>query len=604
MEVEILLSSELKKIVLLLPDLPGVYEFFNVEGKIIYVGKAKNLRKRVSSYFSKVHDNRKTATLVKNISNIKHIIVDSEEDALLLENNLIKKYQPKYNVLLKDDKSYPWIYIKNESFPRVQYGREVIRDGSLYFGPYTSVTMVRVILDVIKRIYPIRNCNLKLSEECINTHNYKVCLEFQIGNCKGPCEKLQTENDYLDNINQIKEILKGNLSSVMYHLKGKMLQFSSAYKFEEAEILKYKISILENYKSKSTIVSSSVTNVEVYSFDEDQAYAYVNFLKVVDGAIIQAHTLEIKKKLDESKEEILALGIVDIRQKFLLNSNEIILPFPIDVQFKDVKMFVPYIGDKRKLLDFSQRNVKFYKLDKNKQLSLKSPESRTQRLLEQIKSDLRLNEIPHRIECFDNSNIQGAQPVAACVVFVDGKPAKKEYRHFNIKSVNSPNDFASMEEIIFRRYTRVIDEKEDLPNLIVIDGGKGQLSSAIKSLEVLNLRGKISIIGIAKKLEQIIYPDDSVPLYLDKNSETLRILLYIRNEAHRFGIAFHRKKRSNEFIINELAKIPGIGKKTIEILLKKFKTIKRLKEASQFEIIDEIGIRKAEIIDEYFSIYK
>ena len=597
---EILLSNKFKEIVNLLPDLPGVYQFFNVEGKIIYVGKAKNLRKRVSSYFSKVHDNRKTAILVKNISDIRHIVVDSEEDALLLENNLIKKYQPKYNVLLKDDKSFPWIYIKNEPFPRVQYGREVIRDGSLYFGPYTSVTMVRIILDVIKSIYPIRNCNLKLSNESIYNHNYKVCLEFQIGNCKGPCENLQAEDDYLDNISQIKEILKGNLSTVMLHLKGKMVQFSCAYKFEEADILKNKISILENYKSKSTIVSSSVTNVEVYSFDEDEGYAYVNFLKVVDGAIIQAQTLEIKKRLDEAKEEILALGIVNIRQKFFLNSKEILLPFPIDVQFKDVKMIVPQIGDKRKLLDFSQRNVKFYKLDRYKQLSLKSPESRTKRLLEQIKNDLRLNEIPYRIECFDNSNIQGAQPVAACVVFINGKPAKKEYRHFIIKGVEGPDDFASMEEIIFRRYTRVIDEKGHLPNLIVIDGGKGQLSSAIKSLEILKLRGKVSIIGIAKKLEQIIYPDDSVPLYLDKNSETLRILQYIRNEAHRFGIKFHRNKRSNEFIINELAKIPGIGEKTIEILLKKFKTIKRLKEVSQFEIGDEIGFKKAGKIAEYF----
>ncbi len=600
MESEILLSNKFKEIVNLLPDLPGVYQFFNVEGKIIYVGKAKNLRKRVSSYFSKVHDNRKTAILVKNISDIRHIVVDSEEDALLLENNLIKKYQPKYNVLLKDDKSFPWIYIKNEPFPRVQYGREVIRDGSLYFGPYTSVTMVRIILDVIKSIYPIRNCNLKLSNESIYNHNYKVCLEFQIGNCKGPCENLQAEDDYLDNISQIKEILKGNLSTVMLHLKGKMVQFSYAYKFEEADILKNKISILENYKSKSTIVSSSVTNVEVYSFDEDEGYAYVNFLKVVDGAIIQAQTLEIKKRLDEAKEEILALGIVNIRQKFFLNSKEILLPFPIDVQFKDVKMIVPQIGDKRKLLDFSQRNVKFYKLDRYKQLSLKSPESRTKRLLEQIKNDLRLNEIPYRIECFDNSNIQGAQPVAACVVFINGKPAKKEYRHFIIKGVEGPDDFASMEEIIFRRYTRVVDEKGYLPNLIVIDGGKGQLSSAIKSLEILKLRGKVSIIGIAKKLEQIIYPDDSVPLYLDKNSETLRILQYIRNEAHRFGIKFHRNKRSNEFIINELAKIPGIGEKTIEILLKKFKTIKRLKEVSQFEIGDEIGFKKAGKIAEYF----
>jgi len=601
MDNEGLYSSKLKGIVSSLPDLPGIYQYFNAEGKIIYVGKAKNLKKRVGSYFSKVHDNRKTAILVRKIADIKHMVVDTEEDALLLENNLIKKYQPRYNVLLKDDKSFPWICIKNEPYPRVYFTRNVIRDGSLYFGPYTSIPMVRTILDVIKRLYPIRNCNLNLSKSSIEKNKYKVCLEFQIGNCKGPCENLQPESDYQDSISQIKEILKGNLSTVVAHLKGRMDQFAQEYKYEEAENSKNKISILENYKSKSTIVSSSITNVDVFSFDDDDSYGYVNFLRVVDGAIIQAHTLEIKKRLEESKEELLALGIIEIRQKFFLNSKEIILPFMIDIQLKDVKMIVPQIGDKRKLLELSERNVKFYKLDKNKQLSLKTPQSRTDRLLLQIKKDLRLQELPFRIECFDNSNIQGAQPVAACVVFIGGKPAKREYRHFNVKTVVGPDDFASMEEIIFRRYARVIKENGPLPQLIVVDGGKGQLSSAISTLEKLDIRGKIAVIGIAKKLEEIIYPDDPIPLYLDKNSETLRVLQNIRNEAHRFGITFHRNKRSKEFIINKLSQIPGIGDKTIENLMRKFKSIKRLKAVSQSEIIEEIGISRAEKIENYFK---
>lgn len=600
MENDNLFSAKITEILYILPESPGVYQYFNAEGKIIYVGKAKNLRKRVSSYFSKKHDNRKTAILVRNIADIRHIIVDSEEDALLLENNLIKKYQPRYNVLLKDDKSFPWICVKNEPFPRVFFTRNVIRDGSSYFGPYTSIPMVRTILDVIKRLYPIRNCSLNLSGGNIARNKYKVCLEFQIGNCKGPCENLQTEEDYLESISQIKEILKGNLSTVIAHLKGRMDQFAREYKFEEAGIFKNKIAILENYKSKSTIVSSSITNVDVFSFDEDELYAYINFLRVVDGAIIQAHTLEIKKRLDEPKEELLALGIIEIRQKFFLNSKEIILPFSIGVEFKDVKMVIPRIGDKRKLLDLSERNVKFYKLDKNKQLSLRTPQSRTSRILEQMQKDLRLKELPNRIECFDNSNIQGAQPVAACVVFIGGKPAKREYRHFNVKTVVGPDDFASMEEIIYRRYDRVINEKGELPQLIVIDGGKGQLTSAINTLEKLNIRGKVAVIGIAKKLEEIIYPDDPIPLYLDKNSETLRVLQNIRNEAHRFGITFHRNKRSKEFIISELEQIPGIGEKTIQILLRKYKSIKRLKTVPLNEIVEQIGVARGEKVVNYF----
>ncbi len=601
MEGNKLILDKLKEIVSNLPELPGVYQYFNSEGKIIYVGKAKNLRKRVSSYFSKVHDNRKTAILVNKIAEIKFLVVETEEDALLLENNLIKKYQPRYNVLLKDDKSFPWICIKNEPFPRVFFTRNVIRDGSSYFGPYTSVPMVRTLIDVAKRMYPIRNCNLNLSKNNLISEKYKVCLEFQIGNCKGPCESLQSNEDYNEGISQIKDILKGNLSSVLTHLKEKMIQLAEAYKFEEAEVIKNKISILENYKSKSTIVSSSISNIDVFSLDQDENYAYINFLRVVDGAIIQAHTLEIKKRLEESKEELLALGIIEIRQKFFLNSKEIILPFSIGIQLKDVKMIIPQIGDKRKLLELSERNVKFYKLEKNKQLSLRTPKERSDRILEQMKIDLRLSEIPHRIECFDNSNIQGAQPVSACVVFIDGKPAKREYRHFNVKTVEGPNDFASMEEIIYRRYHRVITENGQFPNLIVIDGGKGQLSSAVATLEKLQIRGSVAVIGIAKKLEEIIYPDDPIPLYLDKNSETLRIIQHLRNEAHRFGITFHRNKRSIEFITNELSQLSGIGDKTVELLMKRFKSVTRLGSAPIEEITKEVGEKRAIKIIEFFS---
>jgi len=593
--------GKLKEIVHHLPELPGVYQYYNSEGRIIYVGKAKNLRKRVTSYFTKNHENRKTAILVKNISDIKHIVVSTEEDALLLENNLIKKYQPRYNVLLKDDKSFPWICIKNEPFPRVFITRSVIRDGSQYFGPYTSVHMVKTILEVIKRLYPVRNCNLNLSKASVARNKFTVCLEYQIGNCMGPCEKYQSEEEYNDAMIQIRDILKGNLSSVIAHLKLKMNQFAEIYKYEEAERYRNRIGILENYKSKSTIVNSLISNIDVFSLDEDDNYAYVNFLRVVDGAIIQAHTLEIKKRLDESKEDLLALGIIEIRQKFHLNSREILVPFPLGIKLNETRIIVPQIGDKRKLLELSERNVKFYKLEKNRQLSQKTPKGRSDRLLEKMQIDLRLKEIPHRIECFDNSNIQGAQPVAACVVFIDGKPAKREYRHFNIKTVVGPNDFASMEEIIFRRYQRIINEEGELPQLIVIDGGKGQLSSAVAILEKLNILGKVAVIGIAKKLEEIIYPGDPVPLYLDKNSETLRIIQHLRNEAHRFGITFHRNQRSKDFIVNELAQIPGIGEKTIEILMRKFKSITRLKVASKEEINQIIGVSKAEKLHQFFN---
>jgi len=595
------MNEMLQESVKLLPELPGVYQYFDAEGTIIYVGKAKNLRRRVSSYFNKRHTDRKTAVLVNKIAEIKHVVVETEEDALLLENNFIKKYQPRYNVLLKDDKTYPWICVKNERFPRVFYTRDIIHDGSSYFGPYTSVQMVKTIIDVIRHLYPLRTCNLNLSQTNIDSNKFKVCLEYYIGNCKGPCEGLQAEDEYNENIRQIKEILKGNLTAVLNHLKNLMVQYSSEYKFEEAELVKNRLNILENYQSKSTVVNTSISNVDVFSFDEDEDYAYINFLKVVGGAIVQTQMIEMKKRTEEKKEDLLALGITEIRQSLSSDSNEIIIPFPIEFNFKNIRLTVPRIGEKRKLLDLSEKNVKFYKLDKNRQRSLKSPETRTLKLMEKMKQDLQLKEMPVHIECFDNSNIQGDIPVASCVVFKNGKPSKKDYRHFNIKTVEGPNDFASMEEIVYRRYKRLLEEDLDLPQLVVIDGGKGQLGSAINSLEKLGLIDKIPVIGIAKKLEEIFFPGDSVPLYLDKNSETLKVLQHIRDEAHRFGITFHRNKRSGKFLESELESIPGIGEKTIEILLKKFKTVKRLREIPIEEIASVIGISRAGKLKNYFK---
>lgn len=593
--------DDLKRVISLLPQLPGIYQYFNSEGKIIYVGKAKNLRKRVSSYFTKQHSDRKTAVLVSKIAEIRHIVLESEEDALLLENNFIKNFQPRYNVLLKDDKSFPWICIKNERFPRIFYTRNVIRDGSSYFGPYASVQMVKTILEVIRRLFPLRNCTLNLSKANIENRKFKVCLEYFLGNCKGPCEGLQMEEEYNENIRHIKDILKGNLTSVMGHLKEVMSKMATEYKFEEAELVKNKLGILENYKSNSTVVSASISNVDVFSFAEEESSAYINFFKVVDGAIVQSHTLEMKKRLDEDRVDLLSLGIVEIRQNLNSDAGEIIIPFPIKTDLKGTRITIPKKGEKLKLLELSEKNLKFYILEKKKQQSLKTPETKTSIILERIKQDLRLNELPVHIECFDNSNIQGDIPVASCVVFRNAKPYKKDYRHFNIKTVEGPNDFASMEEIIYRRYKRLIEEGQNLPQLIVIDGGKGQLGSAVSSLEKLDLNRKIPVIGIAKRLEEIFYPNDPVSLYLNKNSETLRVLQHIRNEAHRFGITFHRNKRSNKFLSSELEYLPGIGEKTIESLIKKFKTIKRLKTVSFEDMAAEIGKSKATKIINYLN---
>jgi len=585
-----------------MPDNPGVYQYFDESGKIIYVGKAKNLKKRVASYFNKEnHENGKTQVLVRKIVDIKFIIVDTELDALLLENNLIKKYQPRYNVLLKDDKTYPWICIKNERFPRVFHTRLFIRDGSQYFGPYASVKVMYTILDLIKQLYPLRNCNLNLNQDSIKANKFKVCLEYHIGNCKAPCVAKESEEEYNVKIAHIKEILKGNISTVSKHLKSQLQEYTSALEFEKAAIVKDKIDALDKFQSRSTVVNSSITNVDVFSIVTDEKCGYVNFFKVVNGSIIQAHTLELKKKLDESKEELILLAIAELRERFNSEAKEIIIPFEIEFEIPNVIFTVPQRGDKKHLLELSERNVEYYRREKIKQENLIDPERHTKRILEQMKKDLHLTEEPRHIECFDNSNFQGAYPVAAMTVFKDAKPSKKDYRHFNIKTVVGPDDFASMEEIIYRRYKRVLDEKTDLPQLIVIDGGKGQLSSALESLEKLGLRGKIGIIGIAKKLEEIYFPNDSIPMYLDKRSETLKIIQQIRDEAHRFGITHHRSKRDKGTLKTELTEIPGISEISAKKLLSHFKSVTKVKEAKEEELIEVIGKSKGKLV---FDFYK
>jgi excinuclease ABC subunit C len=586
-----------------LPDGPGVYQYYDKDDKILYVGKAKNLRKRVSSYFNKLHDNGKTNVLVRKIVSIRHIVVPTETDALLLENNLIKKLQPRYNVLLKDDKTYPWICIKKEPFSRIFTTRNMIKDGSEYFGPYTSFKTVHTLLDLIKGLYPLRTCNYDLSRENINSGKYKVCLEYHIGNCKGPCEGHQSLEEYQGNVEAVREILKGNFKESLKDFKTLMKNLAAEMKFEEAQKIKDKIETLENYQSRSTIVNPRISNVDVFSIVSDESMAYINFLQISHGAIIRSHTMELKKKLDESDEELLELAIVELRERFRLLSKEVIVPFEVDLG-ENIKVTVPQLGDKKQVLELSIRNAKFYRMDQLKQLQIVDPDRHTNRIMAQMKKDLRLSVEPRHIECFDNSNIQGTNPVAACVVFKDGKPSKKDYRHFNIKTVEGPNDFASMEEVVYRRYKRLLDENQPLPQLIIIDGGKGQLSSALKSLEELDLRGKIAIIGIAKRLEELFYPGDSVPLYLDKKSETLKVIQQLRNEAHRFGITHHRDKRSKGALKTSIETIPGIGEKTMITLIKHFKSVKRLSQATEKEISDVVGVSKAKKITDFYNSTK
>jgi len=578
-----------------LPDSPGVYQYYDKNGKILYVGKAKNLKKRVTSYFNKSHDSHRIGVMVKKIYDIKHIVVSSETDALLLENNLIKKHQPRFNVMLKDDKTYPWICIKNERFPRVFPTRRLIKDGSEYYGPFTSFKTVNTLLDLIKGLYQLRTCNYDLAEEKIRNGKYKVCLEYHLGNCKGPCEGFQSEKVYNDNIEAIRNIVKGNFKESLQLFHRQMKDHAEMMEFEDAQRIKEKIHILENYQSKSTVVNPKINNVDVFSIVSDEGYGYVNFLQISHGAIIRSHTIEMKKKLDETDKELLELGIIEIRQRFTSMSREIYVPFKVDVG-EEIKITVPILGDKKSIMDLSHRNARYFRQEQFKQMKIVDPDRHVNRIMAQMKEDLRLSVEPRHIECFDNSNIQGTNPVAACVVFKNGKPSKKDYRKFNIKTVEGPDDFASMEEVVFRRYKRLLNEEEPLPQLIIVDGGKGQLSSGVKALEALGLRGKIAIIGIAKRLEELYYPGDSIPLYLDKKSETLKIIQQLRNEAHRFGITFHRNKRSSEALNTELEAIVGIGDKTVVELLKHFRSLKRVKEATLEELAPVIGLSKATII--------
>ena len=583
-----------------IPEDPGVYQFLSIDKSIIYVGKAKNLKKRVSSYFQKNIKSRKTLNLVKNTKYVEHVVVHSESDALLLENSLIKKNQPKYNILLRDDKTYPWICIKNEPFPRVFVTRKLVKDGSQYFGPFTSFKTINTIMGIIKKLYSLRNCNYNLSNKNIEQKKFKVCLEYHLGNCLGGCEGKESLEDYEKNILAIKQILKGNVNESKRNFKKEMIKFSNNQDYEKAQKIKEKIQLLENYQSKSTVVSSKLNNIDVFSIISDSESAFVNFLQVAHGKIIRFHNQEVKKKLNEDDEKILSLMILSIREKYNSTSKKIISHINLENQI-NLKFIIPRSGDNKKLLDLSIKNAKAFRFERNKQTQLVDPERHINRIMEQMRIDLKMKEEPRHIECFDISNIQGTNNVASCVVFKNGKPSKKLYRKFNIKTIDGQNDFGSMQEVVFRRYKRLLDEKQDLPNLIVIDGGKGQLSSAVKSLKELDLDNKISVLGIAKRLEELYFPNDSVPLYLNKKSETLKVIQQLRNEAHRFGVSFHRDKRSKSSLSSGLDNIHGIGENTKNKLLKKFKSISKLKKADEKEIIDLIGKSKAEKVMNYLK---
>ncbi len=590
-------KSALKNI----PHKPGIYQFWDTEHELIYIGKAKDLRNRVTSYFNKdTNVNAKTRVLVSKIRDISFTIVDTEVDAWLLENSLIKKHQPRYNVMLKDDKTYPWIIIKSERFPRIFWTRRIVKDGSKYLGPYASVSMMHAILGLIKETYPLRTCNLALTKQNIDAGKFRVCLEYQLGNCKGPCQDYQTEDDYNNSIEEIKDILNGRIGAVLRKMKTEMDNAITNMNYELAHRLKRKFELLENYQSKSTVVNSSITDIDVFSIASEEKIAFVNYLKVMNGTIIQTQTIELKKRLDESDEELLTLAITEFRGRYNSDSKEIIVPFNIDLEGSNLKFTVPKLGEKRKLLDLSQKNVRFFKKERIDQYEKLNPEIRTERLLTQMMKDLRMNQLPRHIECFDNSNFQGKYPVSAIVVFRDGKPSKKDYRHFNVKTVVGPDDFATMEEAVLRRYRRVLDEDTGLPQLIVIDGGKGQLSSAVKSLKLLGIDKQVTIIGIAKRLEEIYYPGDQYPMYLDKKSETLKVIQHLRDEAHRFGITFHRKKRDKGTLATELELIEGIGKTTAEKLLKYFKSVKKIREANTETLQEVVNSKQAKAIVAYF----
>ena len=595
------MNDKIASILKTIPTDPGVYRYYDEKGEIIYVGKAKNLKRRVSSYFNK-QQSGKVKVLVSRIADIKFIVVDNEMEALLLENNMIKQYKPRYNIMLKDDKTYPWICVKNERFPRVFLTRKKVNDGSIYFGPYPSVTVAKTFLEMLRKLYPIRNCKLILKEENIYNGHYRPCLEYHIGNCKAPCDGSISEEEYREMILNVKKVIKGNIQEVLRDMKAKMMDHASRLEFEQAQVIKDKYDILENYHAKSVVCSNTIFDIEVFSYEDADTSFYVNYMKIVEGAIIQSHSFEIKRKLDETAEELLSMAVVEVRQ--MMESNhikEIIVPIDLDIKLDGVRFTVPQRGEKLDILELSQRNAKQYRIETEKLRTLVDPERHTKRILNQMKDDLRLPKLPEVIECFDNSNFQGDYAVAAMVQFVNAKPNKSGYRHFNIKTVEGPNDFASMEEIVYRRYKRLLDEGQRLPDLIVVDGGKGQLSSAVKILQQLGLYGKISIIGIAEKLEEIYFPGDSIPLYIDKRSETLKVIQHIRDEAHRFGITHHRKKFEKGFIHSELNDIKGIGKQTAEKLMLELKSVKNIKEADLETLEKIVGKAKAKIVWEYFN---
>jgi excinuclease ABC subunit C len=595
------LSSKVKQKVDVAPSKPGVYQYYDKNKKFLYIGKAKNLKNRVGSYFNEGFKSGRTRLMVSKIEDIKYIVTNTEYDALLLENVLIKQHQPRFNVMLKDDKTYPWICIKKEPFPRIFKTRTLIKDGSEFYGPYASVKMMNTLLDMVRSTYKLRTCAYHLSRENIAAGKFKKCLEYHIGNCLAPCEDLQSEEDYLNSIAEIRSLIKGDFQTVQKELKARMKQYAENLDFEKAEAIRKKISIIERFESKSTVVNPAIDNVDVFTYVSDHDLVYINYMKVNKGSIVQGHNLEMKVKMDETQEELLSTAIVEMRERFNSNAREIIVPFVPDTNIEQVEYHVPQRGDKRKLLLLSEKNARTFMGERRKQQAKTDPERHSRRILEKMQSDLRLKELPRHIECFDNSNMQGSNPVAACVVFKDAKPSKKDYRHFNIKTVEGPDDFASMEEVVFRRYKRLSEEEQELPQLIVIDGGKGQLNAALKSLEQLGLRGRIAIVGIAKRLEEIFYPGDKYPLYLDKTSETLKVIQHLRNEAHRFGIKHHRNRRSKSGIHSELKSIPGIGEKSMQELLRKFKSVKRIKEASLEELSELLPLNRAQAVKKYFN---
>lgn len=584
-----------------LPSEPGVYRYYDKNDNLLYVGKAKHLNKRVLSYFNKNQNGYRTRIMVSKIHRLETTVVNSEYDALLLENNLIKAHQPFYNVMLKDDKTYPWICIKNEDFPRIFLTRTKIKDGSEYFGPYAKVKPARVLLDTIKNLYKIRTCNLNLAPSKIDEGKYRVCLEYHIKNCNGPCEDLESKEDYDEKVEAIRGIIKGDFRFARKYLEERMFRFAANLEFEKAQLIKNNIESLENYQEKHTVVNPSIDDVDVFGMTSDETAAYVNYFKIRNGSIVQSFTTEIKKVLEETDEDMLEEALVEIRQKFDSSSKEILIPFHLGLEIPNVKLIVPKVGDKKRIVELSEKNAKEYRLEKLKQVQIIDPERHTNRIMAEMQKLLRMPVEPRHIEGFDNSNIQGTNPVSACVVFKDGRPSKADYRIFHPKTVVGPDDFKTMEEVIYRRYRRLLDEGDDLPQLILIDGGKGQLSSAVKSLKLLGLYGKITIVGIAKRLEEIYFPEDSIPLYIDKKAETLKILQRVRDEAHRFGVKHHRTRRTNSTIKSELEQIPGVGPKSIEMLLTKLKSVKRIKEADLVTLEEILGKVKAKVVWEFFN---